>query len=100
MSRKKLDANKHRSTDNVDSGRADWLWMDENGQVTTYINQRGNDKSLKPSWLSAGVTHGGMGTKGRGRQYVFFGRLYDSGRQDVSNMGIYKMKKDTGTWLT
>ena len=53
--------------------------------VTTYINQRGGDKSMIPSWLDAGVTHAGMGVDiGDDRRKVIFGRIFgDNGRVDV-----------------
>lgn len=69
------------------SGRADWLWMDEEGRVTTYINQRGVSKTMIPYWYKAsndGVTHTGMGKDvGEDRRQVIFGRLFGSGRADV-----------------
>lgn len=60
--------------------------MDENGRVTTWINQRGSDKGMVPRWLEAGVTHLGMGTNiGSDRHQVVFGRIFgDNGRADVS----------------
>ncbi|SPO03558.1 uncharacterized protein DNG_06241 [Cephalotrichum gorgonifer] len=61
--------------------RADWLWVDNTGRITTWINQRGSDKSLVPSWREAGVTHGGM-SREVGRDNILFARLYDSGRPD------------------
>ncbi|PVH96898.1 carbohydrate esterase family 3 protein, partial [Periconia macrospinosa] len=65
-------------------GRSDWLWVDNTGKVTTYINQRGYDKSLVPLWLEAGVTHQGMGST-VGREKIHFGRLYGSGRRDYAH---------------
>ncbi len=56
--------------------------MDENGQVTTYINQRNAGKGMIPYWDSVGVTHPGMGEPSR--KQIRFARLYDSGRADVS----------------
>ncbi|KAF4944222.1 hypothetical protein FSARC_14725 [Fusarium sarcochroum] len=65
-------------------GRSDWLWIDKTGKVTTFINQRGDGKGMVPSWLDAGVTHGGMGQSTQGREYIMFGRLYDSSRRDYA----------------
>ena len=65
------------------SFRSDWLWLDDTGKITTYINQRGQGKGLIPNWDSVGVTHGGMGEAGA-RPQIRFARLYDSGRADVS----------------
>ena len=41
------------------SGRADWVWLDEKGKSTIYINQRGSDKSLIPHWVKSASSHGG-----------------------------------------
>ncbi|KAI1733454.1 hypothetical protein F4680DRAFT_454935 [Xylaria scruposa] len=40
--------------------RSDVLWVDETGQVRTWINQRGTSKSLVPYWSYSGITHDGM----------------------------------------
>ncbi|KAM7185430.1 hypothetical protein V8F20_011802 [Naviculisporaceae sp. PSN 640] len=61
--------------------RADWLWLDDTGKVTTYINQRGAEKGMVPFWDEAGVTHGGMGVAGA-RSQIRFARIYGSGRAD------------------
>ena len=60
--------------------------MDKTGKVTTYINQRGDDKSMIPRWLPAGQTHLGMGEDiGENREHATFGRIFgDNGRADVS----------------
>jgi hypothetical protein len=67
------------------SFRSDWLWLDDTGRVTTYINQRGQGDGMIPHWDSVGVTHGGMGEAGA-RSQIRFARLYDSGRADVSDL--------------
>ncbi|OGM49676.1 hypothetical protein ABOM_001781 [Aspergillus bombycis] len=62
--------------------RSDWLWLDEEGKVTTYINQRGSGKgSLAPEWRRIGVTHAGMGIKGA-RDRIKFGQVYPGGGAD------------------
>ncbi|KFY47243.1 hypothetical protein V494_00086 [Pseudogymnoascus sp. VKM F-4513 (FW-928)] len=61
--------------------RSDWLWLDDTGKVTTYINQRGQTAGLIPNWDSVGVTHGGMGEEGA-RSQIRFARVYGSGRAD------------------
>ncbi|KAE8390395.1 hypothetical protein BDV23DRAFT_193793 [Aspergillus alliaceus] len=62
--------------------RADWLWLDDEGKVTTYINQRGTGKgSLAPDWRRIGVTHAGMGVKGA-RDRIKFGQVYPHGGAD------------------
>ncbi|OBT92656.2 hypothetical protein VE01_09799 [Pseudogymnoascus verrucosus] len=60
--------------------RSDWLFLDDNGKVTTYINQRNGDKGLIPYWDSVGVTHAGMGEPSRSQ--IRFARIYGSGRPD------------------
>ena len=101
MSQWTLTASKYKSLVNFvypwdlheDSGRDDWLWVDNNGAVTTYANQRGVSKSLRPNWVKSGdpnddkdegITHPGMG-KDVGRDKISFGRIYGSGRADVSS---------------
>ncbi|KAI0967672.1 carbohydrate esterase family 3 protein [Xylaria arbuscula] len=56
--------------------RSDILWVDGSGKVRTWINQRGNGKSLVPYWRDAGVTHGGMHEDVKGQQNIIFGRIY------------------------
>jgi hypothetical protein len=78
--------------------RSDWLWVDDTGKVTTYINNRGTGKgSLVPDWVSAGVTHAGMGVAGA-RDRVKFGNVYASNGADylyvesvesASNTSVY-----------
>lgn len=64
--------------------RADWLWLDDEGKVTTYINQRGTGKgSLAPDWRRIGVTHAGMGVKGA-RDRIKFGQIWQGGGADYS----------------
>ncbi|SPN96523.1 related to acetylxylan esterase [Cephalotrichum gorgonifer] len=68
-------------------GRYDWTWMDKEGQVSTYINQRGVSKTLIPSWRDAGVTHLGVHENiGDHREYIQFGRLFGSGRFDYIHL--------------
>ena len=59
------------------------LWVDNTGQTRTWINQRGVSQSLRPFWLSAGVTHVGRGYD-IGRDNIQFGRLYSDRHTDVS----------------
>jgi len=66
------------------SFRADWLWLDDTGKVTAYINQRGSKKGLIPVWDPAGVTHAGMGET-CARSQIRFAKIYGSGRADVSS---------------
>lgn len=68
--------------------------MDQTGKVTTYINQRGDDKTMIPRWLKAGVTHAGMGQSiGADRSGVVFGRIFgDNSRADVSIRPSYNRR--------
>lgn len=71
----------------MSSGRDDWLWLSEKGEVTTYINQRGEGKGMVPRWVDTGVTHPGMDDDiGDNREYVQFGRIFGgpAARHDVS----------------
>ena len=61
--------------------RADWMYIGDQGEVDTVINQRGYGLGIKPYWWDAGRTHRGMGTAGAGAQ-IRFGRVFGSGRLD------------------
>ena len=64
--------------------KADILYVNNFGTVTTFINQRGGDKSLKPFWRTAGVTHPGMGMDiGDPIVSIIFGRIYTDYHTDV-----------------
>ncbi|KAK8855247.1 carbohydrate esterase family 3 protein [Apiospora arundinis] len=58
--------------------RSDWMYIGDQGQVETWINQRGWGTGMVPDWVSAGQTHPGAGP---GSQ-IKFGRVYGSGRLD------------------
>ncbi|KAL4860487.1 SGNH hydrolase-type esterase domain-containing protein [Aspergillus spectabilis] len=61
--------------------RSDWLWLDDMGKVTTYINNRGTGKgSLVPDWVSAGLTHAGMQVDGA-KARVKFGKVYTANQK-------------------
>ncbi|KJK61604.1 GDSL-like Lipase/Acylhydrolase family protein [Aspergillus parasiticus SU-1] len=75
--------------------RSDWLWLDEKGKVTTYINSRGTGKSLVPDWREAGVTHAGMGVDGA-KNRIKFGRVYAGGGADYT--WIESVKQTNGDW--
>ncbi|KAL2782956.1 SGNH hydrolase-type esterase domain-containing protein [Aspergillus keveii] len=63
--------------------RDDWLYVEDDGAVDTYINTRGHDQSLRPDWRHAGITHQGMDTAGV-REDIRFARLSNSGRRDYT----------------
>lgn len=71
--------------DNFPSYRADFLYVGDNGNVDTYINQRGSGKGIVPDWRKAGVTHPGQAATGV-RGNIKFGRIYGSGRLDYIYM--------------
>lgn len=66
--------------------KADWLIMDQTGLVNTFINNRGSDDSLVPDWQFAGRTHAGGVTLGieNANSTIKFGRMFGTGRRDVS----------------
>ena len=57
--------------------------MDVQGGISTLINNRGIGPGLTPDWQNMGKTHGGMGVNGA-RTNIRFGRLFGTGRPDVS----------------
>lgn len=57
--------------------------MNTQGSINTIINNRGTGYGLTPDWQHAGLTHSGMGVDGA-RENIRFGRLFGSGRPDVS----------------
>ncbi|KAM0263654.1 hypothetical protein ACHAPA_008628 [Fusarium lateritium] len=66
-------------------GRYDWTWMSKEGQVKTFINQRGDGKGMKPYWREAGITHAGRGYNiGEDREFIKWGRTL-SGRPSYIN---------------
>ncbi|KAK4545949.1 hypothetical protein LTR36_002513 [Oleoguttula mirabilis] len=58
----------------------DLVWIDANGQVTTWINRRGFSVGLGPQWVSHGVTHRGSSSPVN----VTFGAFMGSGRADYA----------------
>ncbi len=77
-----------RFTDVNGDFRDDWTWISTNGQVTTWVNQRGEEKGMVPRWLAAGVTHaGGFNVyDGESRNNIQFGRVFGSGRRDYAHI--------------
>ncbi|KAI0517890.1 carbohydrate esterase family 3 protein [Xylaria bambusicola] len=63
--------------------RSDVLWVDETGQVRTWINQRGTSKSLVPYWNYAGITHEGMHENVGGQQNIMFARVWSNRPNDI-----------------
>ncbi|KFX87170.1 hypothetical protein V490_08483 [Pseudogymnoascus sp. VKM F-3557] len=65
-------------------GRADWLWLDETGKSTIFINQRNEGKGMTPRWTRSASSHGGGFDLNDGgtRNNVAFGRVFQSGRAD------------------
>lgn len=70
--------------------KTDWLFMDKTGKVDTFINNRGTGAGMIPDWQYANVTHGGLASFGvtNANSVVKFGRMYGTGRRDVSTRAI------------
>jgi hypothetical protein len=62
--------------------RDDLVHVSTNGQVTTWINQRGYDVGLTPVWVPMGQTHAGAASP----QNISFGTFWGSGRGDYSEI--------------
>lgn len=60
--------------------------MDETGKVDTFVNNRGTGVGMTPDWRYADVTHGGLSIFNvtNANSAVKFGRMYGTGRRDVS----------------
>ena len=65
-------------------GKDDLVWINGNGQVTTWINRRGYSVGLGPEWVSQGVTHQGSDHPVN----VTFGAFTGSGRADYALASI------------
>ncbi|OBT61486.1 hypothetical protein VE03_09357 [Pseudogymnoascus sp. 23342-1-I1] len=65
-------------------GRADWIWLDEKGGSTIFINQRAEGKGMTPRWTRSASSHGGGFELDDGgtRDHILFGRVFQSGRAD------------------
>ncbi|KAK8001952.1 hypothetical protein PG991_014174 [Apiospora marii] len=74
----KPNKNMVRLGDLSGNSRADWMYIGDQGQIESWINQRGWGAGIVPDWASAGQTHGGVG---RGSE-IRLGRVYGSGRLD------------------
>ena len=69
----------------VCSGRYDWTWTSDKGEVTTWINQRGGQKNMIPDWFDAGVTHAAFDKKFQNNgEAVVWGRILNDEKTDVS----------------
>ncbi|KAF2438288.1 carbohydrate esterase family 3 protein [Karstenula rhodostoma CBS 690.94] len=66
-------------------GRADWVWVYDNGQTRIFINQNGakaDGGGLTPHWVEAAAAHPGFGSDMSNRNEVLFGRVFGSRRAD------------------
>lgn len=71
------------------SGRSDWLWLDDRGRTTTWINNRGSGQGMIPRWAEIGQTHDMDIDRSivDDRRAVQFGRIFgDNGVADVSSI--------------
>ena len=57
-------------------GRDDWLYVEDDGSIRTFINQRGFEVGLAPAWLDAGITHTGDGTGVTDRSQVVLANIW------------------------
>lgn len=57
------------------------MYIGDNGNVETWINQRGWGSGMVPYWTHIGITHAGQGIPGV-QSLIKFGRLYGSGSLD------------------
>ncbi|EXK87540.1 hypothetical protein FOQG_08887 [Fusarium oxysporum f. sp. raphani 54005] len=71
--------------------RSDVLYIGGNGNVRTWVNNRGTGKGIVPNWRSAGLTHAGQSSTGV-QDSIKFGRIYGSNRLDYI---LLKEQKDT-----
>ncbi|KAI1149546.1 hypothetical protein F4825DRAFT_49431 [Nemania diffusa] len=69
--------------------KADYLYVGNNGNVDTWINQRSHGKGIVPEWRAAGLTHPGQAESDI-LSNIKFGRIYGSGRLDY----IYLKEED------
>ncbi|KAK3385369.1 carbohydrate esterase family 3 protein [Podospora didyma] len=86
--------------------RTDWMWIGNQGQITTFINQRGWGTGIVPNWVRTDQTHGGMGVDGAA-DFIKLGRVYGSGRLDYTDfktstngqvtIQVWENKGDGGT---
>lgn len=60
--------------------KADLVWVNDYGQVTTWINRREFEVGIGPDWVAQGVTHEGSDHA----VHVKFGRFIGSGRADYA----------------
>jgi len=65
-------------------GKADLVWINGNGQVTSWINHRGYSVGLGPEWVSQGITHHGSDHPVN----VTFGAFMGSSRADYALASI------------
>jgi hypothetical protein len=75
----------------------DLLFIGDNGNSDTYINNRGWGAGIVPDWRSAGITHPGQGDYGI-RENIKFGRIYGSGRRDYIYLKEEKTYYDVIVW--
>jgi lysophospholipase L1-like esterase len=75
-------------------GRADYIWLSQDGAATVYINNRGPSKGLAPTWVSAGKIATGVGAP---RNEIIFGDLNGDGKKDY--VRVYQQTGAIDVWI-
>lgn len=78
-------------------GRADFLYIGNNGNVNTIINQRGWGTGIQPDWIPVGITHQGQADVNIARN-IKFGRIFGSGKLDYIYLKEEKDYYDVRVW--
>ncbi|KAI1261901.1 carbohydrate esterase family 3 protein [Xylariaceae sp. FL1019] len=77
--------------------RSDYMYINDFGNVHTWVNNRGTGSGIVPKWRSAGLTHVGQTDTGI-QGNVKFGRIYGSGRLDYVYLKEEEDRFDALVW--
>ncbi|KAM0549173.1 hypothetical protein ACHAPJ_009482 [Fusarium lateritium] len=77
--------------------RSDVMYIGDNGNVRTWINNRGTGSGIVPEWRFAGLTHAGQSATGV-QDSIKFGRIYGSNRLDYIFLKEQKEYFDVVVW--
>ena len=73
------------------------MYVGNNGNVNTIINQRGWGIGIMPDWIAAGITHQGQAETNI-RKNIKFGRIYGGGKLDYIYLKEEKEYYDVRVW--